>query len=87
MGKIRTLDELREAIRDLEHQNYVNEQHMRRKVAEIADRLKPANMVRNLFSQVLHGSDIRTNLLRMVAGLATSFIVKKFFRKGISAKS
>ena len=83
MGKIKTLEELREAIRDLEHQNYVNEQHMRRKVAEIADRLKPANLLRNLFGQLIHGSDIRSNLLKMAAGLATSFIVKKFFRKGI----
>ncbi|HUB60958.1 MAG TPA: hypothetical protein VL978_09660 [Puia sp.] len=84
MGKIRTLEELREAIRDLEHQNYVNEQHMRRKVAEIADRLKPANLVRSLFSQLIGGSDVRFNLWRLAAGLATSFIVKKFFRKGIS---
>ena len=83
MDKIRTLDELREAIRDLEHQNYVNEQHMRGKVAEIAERLKPANVVRNLFSQLVGGSDIRTSLLRMAAGVATSLIVKKFFKKGI----
>jgi hypothetical protein len=83
LGKIKTLEELREAIRDLEHQNYVNEQHMRHKVAEIADRLKPANLVRNLFVQLIGGSNIGTGLLRMVAGVATSFIVKKFFRKGI----
>jgi hypothetical protein len=83
LGKIKTLEELREAIRDLEHQNYVNEQHMRRKVVEIADRLKPANVVRSLFGQLVGGSDIRTNLLRMVAGVATSFIIKKFFRKAI----
>jgi hypothetical protein len=84
LGKIRTLDELRETIRDLEHQNYVNEQHMRRRVAEIADRLKPANLIRNLFGQLIRGSDIRSNLWKMAAGLATSFIVKKFFRKGIT---
>jgi hypothetical protein len=87
LGKIKTLEELREAIRELEHQNYVNEQHMRQKVAEIADRLKPANLVRNLFSQLIGGSDIRTNLLRIAAGVATSFIVKKFFRKGIASKA
>jgi hypothetical protein len=85
--KIRNLDELRETIRDLEHQNYVNEQHMRGKVAEIADRLKPANLIRNLFGQLIGGADIRGNLLRMAAGLATSFVVKKFFKKGITAKS
>ena len=87
MGKIKTLEELRGAIRDLEHQNYVNEQHMRRKVAEIADRLKPANLLKNLFSQLIHGADVRTNLLRMLAGVATSWAVKKFFRKSIPAKS
>ena len=86
MRKIRNLDELRETIRDLEHQNYVNEQHMRSKVAEIADRLKPANLIRNLFGQLIGGADVRGNMLRMVAGLATSFIVKKFFRKGIASK-
>ena len=84
MGKIRTLEELRETIRDMEHQNYVNEQHMRQKVTEIADRLKPANLVRNLFSQLIGGSNVRSSLWRMAAGLVTSLIVKKFFRKGIT---
>ena len=84
MGKIRTLDELREAIRDLEHQNYVNEQHMRRKVTELAEKLKPVNIIKSLFGQLLHGSDVRTNALRMIAGFATSFIVKKFFKKRVA---
>jgi hypothetical protein len=86
MAKIRTIEELRETIRDLEHQNYVNEQHMRKKVADIADRLKPANIIKNLFSQLLGGSDMKTHIFRVVAGLATSFVVKKFFKKGISVK-
>lgn len=81
---IRNIDQLRVAIRDLEHQNYVNEQHMRRRVTAVADRLKPMNIVKNLFGQLIHGSDMKTNVLRMVAGFATSFIVKKFFKKGIA---
>ena len=84
MNKIRTIDELREAIRDLEHQNYVNEQHMRRRVADFADRLKPMNIIRNLLGQFIGGTDIRTNVIRMAAGFATSFIVKRFFKKGIA---
>jgi hypothetical protein len=85
MSKIRTIEELREAIRDLEHQNYVNEQHMRKKVADIADSLKPLNLVKNLFSQLLGGTDgVKTNLFRMAAGIATSFVVKKFFKKSIA---
>jgi hypothetical protein len=87
MAKITTIDQLREAIRDLEHQNYVNEQHMRSRVAQLADRLKPVNLVRNLFSGLFTGgSDAKTSLLKMAAGIATSFLVKKFFKKGLTAK-
>jgi hypothetical protein len=87
MAKITTIDQLREAIRDLEHQNYVNEQHMRNRVAQLADRLKPANIVKNLFSNLFTGnSEAKTSLLKMAAGIATSFLVKKFFKKGLTAK-
>ena len=85
MSKIRTLEDLREAIRDLEHQNYVNEQHMCQKVAEVADRLKPINLLKSAFSNLFGGSsEVKTNLFRMAAGIITSFVVKKFFRKGIA---
>ena len=87
MAKITTIEQLREAIRDLEHQNYVNEQHMRNRVAQLADRLKPVNLIRNLFGHLFTGgSDARTSLLKMAAGIATSFLVKKFFKKGLSVK-
>ncbi len=87
MARISTIDQLREAIRDLEHQNYVNEQHMRNRVAGLAERLKPVNIVKNLFSGFFNGnSDSKNSLLKMVAGVATSFLVKKFFRKIPAAK-
>jgi hypothetical protein len=82
MGKITTIEQLREAIRDLEHQNYVNEQHMRNRVSGLAERLKPMNIVKNLFGGIFTGhSDSNNSLLKMAAGVATSFIVKKLFRK------
>ena len=84
MPKIRTIEELREHIRDLEHQNYVNEQHMRQRVADIADSLKPMNLLKGLVGQVLGRSEVKTNLFRMAAGLVTSFVVKKFFKRGIA---
>jgi hypothetical protein len=85
MAKIRTIEELREAIRDLEHQDYVNQQHMRQKVNGLAERLKPLNIVKNLLGHVLGGAtDLKGNLFRMGVGLATSFLVKKIFKRGIS---
>jgi signal transduction histidine kinase len=84
--KLRNVEELRAAIRDLEHQNYVNEQQMRKRVYAIRDKLKPMNIVKNLFSQVIGTSEVKTNIFRLIAGMATSFIVKKFFKKGIASK-
>lgn len=84
--KIRNKDELKEAIRELEHQNYVNEQQLRRRVSGIRDKLKPMNIVKSLVSQAVGASQVKTNIFRMVAGIATSFLVKRFFKKGISAK-
>jgi hypothetical protein len=87
MSRINTIEELRGAIRDLEHQNYVNEQHMRGRVASLADRLKPANVVKGLFSHFFSGgNEMKTSLLKVAAGIATSFIIKKFFKKGLAAK-
>ena len=87
MAKITTIEELREAIRDLEHQNYVNEQHMRSRVSELADRLKPVNLLKNTVGHLFTGGgEMKTSLLKMAAGIATSFLVKKFFKKGIPAK-
>jgi hypothetical protein len=84
--KISNVDELKEAIRELEHQNYINEQQMRRRVTGIRDKFKPMNIAKNLFSQVIGASNTKTNLFRMVAGFATSFLVKKFLKKGIPSK-
>jgi hypothetical protein len=87
MASITTVEELREAIRDLEHQNYVNEQHMRSRITDVADRLKPANVVRGLFSHFFTGgNEMKNSLLKMAAGIATSFLIKKFFKKGLTAK-
>ena len=84
--KISNKVELREAIRELEHQNYINEQQLRSRVSGIRDKLKPMNIVKNLISQAIGTSQVKTNIFRMVAGFATSFLVKKFFKKGIAAK-
>jgi len=81
MNKINNVAELRDAIRDLEHQHYINEQFMRRRISEIADDLKPVNLVKNLFRQLFTGKEVKSNLFNVATGLATSFIVKRIFRK------
>lgn len=82
--KISTIGQLRERIRDLEHQDYVNQQHMRSRVAEVAERFRPANVIRSLISNLFFdGREAKMGLLRIAAGIATSLVVKKFFKKGL----
>jgi hypothetical protein len=90
MKNISTMDDLKAAIRDLEDQDYVNEQFMKKRVEKIVDDLKPVNLVKNLFRDVVKRPEIKnnifslvtgTNIFRLAAGVATSFVVKKFFKK------
>jgi hypothetical protein len=81
MSTIATMEDLKTAIRELEDQDYVNEQFMRRRVEEIVYKLKPVNIIKNLFRDVINGPGTKTNLLRMAAGVATSFVIKKFFKR------
>jgi hypothetical protein len=90
MKDITTMEELKAAIRELEDQNYVNQQFMKKRVEKIVDDLKPVNLVKNMFKQVVRAPETKTGLFglftgagvfRIAAGLATSFVVRKFFKK------
>jgi len=81
MSTIATMEELKTAIRELEDQDYVNEQFMRRRVEEIVYKLKPVNIIKNLLHDVIKGPETKSNLLRMAAGVATSFVIKRFFKR------
>lgn len=92
MNEITTMDELKSAIRELEDQDYVNQQFMKKRVEKIVDDLKPINLVKNMFKQVVRAPETKTNvfnlltgggLIRVAAGLATSFVVKKLFKKTV----
>ncbi|HMH21868.1 MAG TPA: hypothetical protein VK563_08830 [Puia sp.] len=80
MSTITTMEELKLAIRELEDQDYVNEQFMRRRVSQVAEDIKPINIAKNLFQQAI-GRSARTNLLRTAAGMGTTWLIGKFFKK------
>lgn len=90
MNDISTMAELRTAIRELEGQDYVNQQFMKRRVEKIVDDLKPINLVKNMFKQAVKPSETKTSLFslvtgtsvfRVAAGIAVSFVAKKLFKK------
>ena len=81
MSKITNSFELKQAIRDLEHQDYLNEQLMRRRIAGIRESIRPLNLLKNAVGPLFTGPGLKANLLKMGIGLVTSFVVKKFFRR------
>jgi hypothetical protein len=81
MSSISTMDELKLAIRELEDQHYINEQYMRRRIAQVAEDLRPMNIVKNLLHQVVAGPSVRTNLLKTAAGMGTTWLLGKFFKR------
>lgn len=90
MNHIATMGELRTAIRELEDQDYVNQQFMKRRVEKIVDDLKPINLVKNMFRQAVKPSVAKTSIFslltgtsafRVAAGIAASFVAKKLFKK------
>jgi hypothetical protein len=81
MEKITNVAELKDAIRDLEHQQYVDEQFMRRRIGEVVEELKPVNLLKNLFRNLIEPREVKTNLVKMATGLATGFLMKKILGK------
>jgi hypothetical protein len=81
MSNISSMTELKLAIRELEDQDYINEQHMRRRLAQVVEDMKPVNIVKNLFHQVVARPSVRTNLLKTAAGMGTTWLLGKFFKK------
>jgi hypothetical protein len=81
MEKITNVAELKDAIRELEHQHYIDEQFMRKRITEIAEELKPVNLLKNLFRHLIEAREVKANLVRMATGMVTGFVVKKLFGK------
>ena len=81
MSDISTMADLKLAIRELEDQDYINEQLMRRRLTQVAEDLKPVNIIKNLFHQVVAGPSVRTNLLKTAAGMGTTWLLGKFFKR------
>lgn len=81
MEKITNVAELKDAIRELEHQQYVDEQFMRRRIGEVVEELKPVNLLKNLLRNLIEPREVKTNLVKMATGLATGFLMKKILGK------
>lgn len=80
MQHITTTEELKDAIRQLEEKKVAQKELLKEEFFLTRQKLKPANLVRNTFSQVFTGSNLFRTILITSAGLTAAYFSKKYFR-------
>ena len=77
MGQIKTLEELRQAIADLERKKSVQELEMKSNLDQLKHAMKPVNLVRNTFSRFAEIPEVRRTLISTVVGFGMGYVAKK----------
>lgn len=95
MYNIRTVEELRVAIAELETETRQKEKTIRKDISLTLEGLRPANLLKNLFGDLFGGGDsvrqvlsyapvkgnVKAGLVRTAVAFGTSLLVRKIFKK------
>ena len=77
--KINSAIELREAIIELEIKQKYEAQLLKEQFKLTYESLKPGNIIKNSFKEIITAPDLKTNVVNAVMGFASGFIAKKAF--------
>jgi hypothetical protein len=95
MLTIRTVEELRAAIAELEFETRQKEKSIRKDISLTVESLRPYNLIKNLFGGFFNGAEsaspllsykpvkgnFKAGLVRTAVAFGTSLLVRRFFRK------
>lgn len=79
MKKIDSSIALRNAIVQLESTQLVEEKIMKQQFHLAYESMKPVNLIKSTFAEVVASQEIREKVLTTTAGLAAGFVSKKLF--------
>ena len=77
MTKIAAGDRLKHTIKDLQDDQAVNAELVKKQFDHVAENMKPANIVKNAFNKVVTSPKLVENVLSITSGLATGYLTKK----------
>jgi len=77
MAKSAAGDRLKNTIKDLEDDQAISRELIKRQINHIKENLKPANIVKNSFNQAIASPNLVENVLGLTTGLATGYLTKK----------
>jgi hypothetical protein len=77
MKKISSVRSLRNAIAELEQKRIDQEMNLKQNWEEVAESLRPANIIRRSVRDILPSANTRSGLMASIIGLGTVFLSKK----------
>jgi len=77
MTKIAAGDRLKNTIKDLEDDQAISSELIKRQINHIKENLKPANIVKNSLNKAIASPNLVENVLSITTGLATGYLTKK----------
>ena len=77
MTKIAAGDRLKNTIKDLEDDQAISSELIKRQINHIKENLKPANIVKNSLNKAIASPNLVQNVLSITTGLATGYLTKK----------
>jgi len=77
MIKINTNKELKEAIQLLEEKRALQAQLLKNRLLSVSEELKPANIMKNIFSKVTASPDLKGGIITTAIGLSTFYLTRK----------
>ncbi len=79
MQKISTIAELRDEIRLLEQKQSLQVQSMKEEFINVRESLRPVNILKSTFKEVVSSPDLASNVLNAAAGLGVGILSKRMF--------
>ena len=77
MENIKTVEELENAIRFLERKKEFQKNKIQEHFLEIIESMKPINVIKDTFSEMLTSQELRSNLSKIAVGALSGYIAKE----------
>jgi hypothetical protein len=81
MQKINSTTDIKQLIRQLESQQAIDLQQLRVQMQATYENIKPINLVRNTFKEVVASEELTDNIVNTSVGLAAGYVSKTLFEK------
>jgi hypothetical protein len=81
MTKLNSATDIKQMILQLENQQIIDLQQLREQLHDVYENIKPINLVRNTFKEVVASEELTDNIVNTSVGLAAGYVSKTLFEK------